>query len=88
MKNKLLKGEKGPIVIGYGSGSCNGKGIGGSSMPVKGFYDYLVRCGGKRIKVIKINENLTTKMCSECEHQTGVVKCHKGFRCQMEKSDA
>jgi len=63
------------LLIGYGSGSVNGSGIGGATMPVKGFYEYL--CRQPYVKVIKINENYTTKMCFECWGENGYVYEHK-----------
>jgi hypothetical protein len=72
VSDKLLKGTNGKIVIGYGTGTCNGKGIKGATIPVKGFYDYLLT-RKDRFKVIKINESYTTKMCSNCESENGGV---------------
>jgi hypothetical protein len=72
---KIIKGRDGPILIGYGSGSCNGKGIKGSSMPVKSFYEFLLI--QEMIKIVKINESYTTKMCSKCEVATHCIHQHK-----------
>jgi len=78
--NRLLKdknGKEGKILIGYGSGLCNGKGIGGACMPVKTFYEYLCRQDKKKCRTVKANESLSTKMCNECGHATVDVKQHK-----------
>ena len=74
---RLIEGENGPIIIGYGNGLCSAPGIKGASMPVKSFYVFLMHQDKKRIRVIKVNENLTSKMCSVCHCETGSIKCHK-----------
>jgi hypothetical protein len=70
--DRLTYGNTCKTLIGYGTGLCNGTNIKGAAMPVKGFYDYLSK--QRNIKVIKINESYTSKMCSQCHHETGQFK--------------
>ena len=66
-KNSLKK-ETEPskiTIIGYGLGGSNGKGIKGSSMPIKGLYNKLEE--RKNVKIVGINENYTSQKCYNCK---------------------
>jgi len=59
-------------LIGYGAGGKNGKGIGGASVPIKGFASYLMK--RKNVKVVALNENFTSKKCNKCHNDLTVYK--------------
>lgn len=67
-KEKIKNTNEKKILIGYGNGSCNAPGLKGSPTPVKYLFDYLSK--QKNIKVVKVNESYTTKMCSSCCEET------------------
>lgn len=62
-KNKII-GTKNPsqIIIGWGDGGTNKKGIKGPKMPNKEFMNYMKRF----VSVTDIDEHRTTKCCNRC----------------------
>jgi hypothetical protein len=62
------------VLIGWGNGGDGSK-LKGSKVPGKGFKNYVKR--NTKMKVMDIDENLTTKMCSKCCDETVKIKAEK-----------
>lgn len=62
---KRLQGdhEEEKVLIGWGNGG-SGSNLKGSKVPVKGFRNYIEK--NTKMKVVEINEDLTSKKCSKC----------------------
>lgn len=68
---KEILGDRNNILIGWGAGGTNQKGLKGSHMPNKGLKDHLSR--NDKITILDVNEDLTSKMCNGCGKETGKI---------------
>jgi transposase len=76
-KNKKKK-IKEKVLIGWGNGG-NGSGkLKGSKVPGKAFRKYIEK--NTSIVVVDVDENLTTKMCSNCGFETGMMKEYRTIK--------
>ena len=59
--------EQDKVLIGWGNGG-DGSSLKGTKVPGKGFKSYIEK--NTKMKVIDVDENLTTKKCSKCHNDT------------------
>ena len=66
---KRLQGDndQDKVLIGWGNGG-DGSHLKGTKVPGKGFKSYIEK--NTRMKVVDVDENLTTKKCSKCQELT------------------
>jgi hypothetical protein len=69
---KRLQGdnEEEKVLIGWGNGG-DGSRLKGAKVPGKGFKNYIKK--NTKMKVIEVDENLTTQMCSKCCRKTRMM---------------
>ena len=78
-KEKIEGDEEKKILIGWGNGGGNRKGLKGTKLPCKGFKNEVERkC--RRVLLKDVDEYLTTQMCSKCGCKTGDVKVKKTIK--------
>ena len=67
----------GRALIGWGNGGTNQKGLKGSHMPNKGFFEYLRK--NTCLTMTSTDEYRTSLMCSRCGSETCSIKYWKDF---------
>lgn len=69
LSNKIIQGrDPSKIIIGWGNGCSNQKGIKGNHLPNKAFKNFIIKTTD--LILVDIDEYRTTKCCSKCGKET------------------